>query len=396
MTTDDRNIFAEEVRAAVLAAGATEASYDGADFMIRYRSADDKEGLLYLDNLYQECRGESEVDRGSRIAWFVEQVLHPAEIPQDWERAAPTLRPVLRPATFGLGAGTIIEKAVSRAALPYLREFVVSDTPTTMAYVTTSEVDGWGVDIETVYATARANLATLPDLRPVNAPASSEFQIYRFVEDGDSYFTSRLLLDGWLAAMASRPGGRPVAFVPDTNTLMVLTDEPDSLVPMMEMFEKHYAEAARPLSPQAYTVDDLGRTIPYPVVDGHSTATAASRAAAVLAAAEYAAQKEWLTDKYEFDLIDIFVASVLTRQREDGSIQSFASWGQDVDTALPRADVIIFGPADGPPIFVPWNDAAELVDLPLMTDLDPPRYHVDYWPDPQIIERLHACAITPG
>ena len=153
-------------------------------------------------------------------------------------------------------------------------------------------------------------------------------------------------------------------------------------------------EAPRGVSPQAYTVDDAGRTVPYPVVDGHPAAAAASRAAAMLASCEYGAQKDWLADEYETNLIEMFVATLMARQGDDGSIRTFASWAEGVKTALPRADVIMFGPPDGPPFAVAWADAAELVDLTPVPDLDPPRFHVDYWPEPAVVEQLRARAIS--
>src|SRR5262249_16816604 len=152
-----------------------------------------------------------------------------------------------------------------------------------------ASLETWGVDAERVFAKARANLAEIAALP--DSPAPDGPVLMRFVESGDAYFVSRLLVYGWLASLASRVGGRPVAFVPDQNTLVVTDDRPDALGPVFELAEKEYGEAVRGISPQAYTVDDAGEVVPYDAPRGHPLAAQVHRAEAILAANEYANQQ---------------------------------------------------------------------------------------------------------
>src|SRR3954451_5345341 len=278
-----RHDYANRVLAEVRRAGAAEAWYDSDAFAVRFRrTAGDSVATVNLGTLYQEAAGADPAERDARIARLAADVVTPAELPETWQEVAPLLRPVLRPATFGQGTDVL-----GRPALPYLRELVVIDQPTTMAYVKDDKPAAWGVPAAEVFATARANVARFAALadEPPAAPA-----LLRFVDDGDGYFASRLLVDSWLAGLSGRVGGRPVAFVPDQNTLLVTGDQPDTLGSLFELVESEYREAARAVSPAAYTVDGAGRVVPYAAPAGHPVGAAAHRAEVVLAATEYAAQ----------------------------------------------------------------------------------------------------------
>src|SRR5262249_28965717 len=161
-----------------------------------------------------------------------------------------------------------------------------------MAYVTVANLESWGVDAERVFTKARANLASIAAL-PTSPPPTGPV-LMRFVETGDAYFVSRLLVYGWLASLASRVGGRPGAFVPDQNTLIVTDDQPDTLSGVFELVEEEYREAVRGISPFAYTVDESGEVVPYAAPTGHPIAARVNRAAAILAASEYGSQHGWL------------------------------------------------------------------------------------------------------
>jgi hypothetical protein len=276
-------------------------------------------------------------------------------------------------------------------------EAVVVDEPTSMAYVTAPRLADWGVTADEVFATARANLAERTP-RP-DEPPSEGAAMLRFVDSGDAYFTSMLLVDGFLAGLASRVGGRPVAFVPDRDTLIVVADEPELLISIYGMVEEQYRKAPRSVSPVGYTVDDRGRVAPYRAAGQSRLADVVHQAEVVLAAAEYAAQKQSLDAVHERDGIDIFVGSLLVVERPDKPLVSVAVWAEDADLdgLLPRADYVAFTPAeriDGfMPVTVPFDVVEREAALIPEPDYDPPRYRVNRWPDERIMARLRPHAV---
>jgi hypothetical protein len=214
--------------------------------------------VVFLSNAYRECQGAGRAERRERLTRPVASLAAAGGVPAGWLEVRGLLRPVLRAVMFGQGMAGL-QAPLSRPALPYLAELVVVDQPTSIAYVTADQVREWGMPAAEVFETARANLARLAAGEVAGEqPAASGPALLRFVDDGDGYFVSRLLLDGWLAELARRVGGRPVAFVPDHNTVIVAGDEPQTLGRLFELVEKGYTEAVRPISPQAYTIDGHG------------------------------------------------------------------------------------------------------------------------------------------
>src|SRR5690606_12900527 len=93
----------------------------------------------------------------------------------------------------------------------------------------------WGVSADEVFEAARANLSAMAQL-----PETETGSVLHFVDDGDGYFTSWLLVPGWLAAFRAGYGRRPVAFAPDVDTLIVAPDDPEMIGSLFEMMEEQY------------------------------------------------------------------------------------------------------------------------------------------------------------
>ena len=387
--------FARRVLATVRAAGVADARYDRDTFAISVSRTPGTEltGHIYLGNVFRDCRGASRPERDERIVALVRSVLNTGSLPESWDAARLMLRPVLRRATFSLGINPRTRPAVRRPALPHLHEMIVFDTPTAMAYVTADRLAAWNVTASDAFGTARANLAAMSVVPP--ARHTSPAPIIRLVDDGNGYFVARLLLDGWLASLAPHVGGRPVAFVPDTNTVLVVADASEGLAKLMEVVEQEYHEAARPISPQPYTVDDAGTVIPYAVPSDHPLSGPVSRAAAILAADEYTAQGRWLDAEHKRDGIDVYVATLMAAGRPDGSVFTVATWSRGLDTLLPEAQYVAMGERGQQPFIVPWSTVTREVDLEPVPDLDPVRYRLRGWPPEAVVERLRAAAVNP-
>ncbi|WP_306212434.1 hypothetical protein [Actinoplanes sp. RD1] len=292
-------------------AGATEARYHSASFTVRFvRPGDDQPSEVRLD----------EVPRG-RVDQFVAGLLRAPGLPATWAEARPLLRPVLR------GAATRSTAPLCRPAFPYLAEFVVVDQPDTMTYVTTTH--GWGVTDDEIFAAARANLAGAKLLGTATEPV-----VVQFVDDGDAYWTSHLLLDGWLAGLAEQVGGRPVAFAPERGLLLITADGSAHVAELFARAESIYLASPRAITPMAYVPDDSGRTVPYAGVEhaGH-----VRRAEAVLSSCEYAKQAADLPGAAEM---------LLT-----GDGRTRALWPADEPVLLPLVDEVQLGER-----VVPWEE----------------------------------------
>ena len=390
-----RERFARQVLRTVQASGlVASARYDEADFSIEFQLiGESNRGRIYLENTFRETERASIEERSMRIRRLVDTVLGSGGL-QPWLPARGKLRPVLRAATFGFGAANGRLEYLSRPALPFLVEAVVVDEPTSMAYVNQRQLAEWGVTADEVFATARANLAArVPrmDEPPAAGPA-----MLRFVETGDAYVTSLLLVDGFLAGLAPRVGGRPVAFVPDRDTLIVVGEDPGLLTRLYAMVEEEYREAPRSVSPVGYTVDDRGAVVPYRAPAGSELERVVHRAEVLLAATEYATQKEALdADHQRRGIDDLFVGSLIVAERPSGTV-SIAVWAGDGDALLPHADVVAFPPAelDGTvPLTVPFDVVAREASLVPEPDYYPPRYRVLRWPDETVMARLAAHAV---
>jgi len=378
--------FAAEVLAALRATGISHGRYDRTEFSIEYRRRPGSEAAwLYLQNIYAECQREPH-SRAERIRRFVATFTRMPEVPETWTAAREGLRPVLRAATFARGTDTVRPAPLRRPAFPYLDEMVVVDQPTSMAYVSDATCALWGVSAEEAFATARANLAARAGLPPAEQAAGRV--MLRFVDDGDAYWVSHLLLDGWLASLAEHVGGTPVAFAPDVRSLVVVAGDPDPLPELFDLVERHFTDSPRPLSPMAYTVDPAGRVGPLEVAGTHPASVATQRALRVLAASEYGAQQNILQDT-----VEDYVASYGVFGTAEGTTFSVAAWTRGTHVLLPKVDFVAFNVAVGSTFFVPWDVVTEadvLVELP---HYRPARFRGEVWPSPTAFGYLRERAV---
>jgi hypothetical protein len=379
------DVFAREVVAALRAAGAARARYHRDRFAIEYLAEGRREGAwIYLANVYAECVRDPEYRR-ARIEQFVAAFLQVEHVPVDWSQARGMLRPVLRGATFARGPAAAVP--LRRPALPYLDELVVVDKPRSMEYVTDHTCQTWGVAAEAVFAAARANLAERAELPDAELPEGPV--MIRFIDDGDAYWVSHLLLDGWLAALGERVGGRPVAFAPDPASLIVVDDDPDRLASVYELAADEFGDSPRPLSPVGYTVEASGGLVPYRPPAEHALRRVVERAERVLARYEYGGQRAALTE----DGVTEPVADYELYRRADGSAFSVTAWAPGA--LLPRADYVAFPGEGRQRFFVPWRVVAEADVFAEAFEYRPARYRAGPAPTPAAVGYLRERAVRP-
>jgi len=268
-----------------------------------------------------------------------------------------------------------------------------------MMYVTPDQPEEWGVDANAVFEEARRNLAASDDrILPFYERASSP--LWRVGAD-DDYETSRLLLPGWLLSFESKVEGRPVAIVPDRRTLIVGGSEDVALLErMLQIAEEKAKSSPRHLSMVPYTTDPTGGVIPFEIPADHPLLPALRHAYHLLAGTEYGCQKEHLDALHERNGTDVFVASYSAVRGKDGIERSYASWGEDVDSLLPKTELLAMGSEGGGTesgrwmALVPWEEVERIAGDCLRLDpaWDPPRYRTLRWPEPAQIAQLRAAA----
>jgi hypothetical protein len=336
-------------------AGVGDARYDARALAVRFTpSGRDVPTVMELGGLLADRPGARR-DRRARIDRFVAGFLRTPGVPPDWSTARPLLRPVLR---GGTPMPPDISAPLRRAALPYIAEYAVVDQPDTMTYVSADQLPGWGVTADDVFAAARANLSGA-----VLHGVAKEPTVVQFMDDGDSYWTSHLLVDGWLARLADQVGGLPVAFAPERGTLIVVADGSAHLPDLFAQAERVYLAAPHAITPMAYVSDEHGRTVPYAAAEGHPMYACVRHAEGVLAVTEYARQAATLDRAAELRLVGSATAGWRTR----------AIWARDEPALLPRADEVQIGAE-----LLPWSEIAPR--LTRVPDLDPPRWQATAWP----------------
>ncbi|GAA0475093.1 hypothetical protein Ade02nite_41110 [Paractinoplanes deccanensis] len=327
-------------------AGATSVRYDARGFQIRWTApGEETPTILELADFTSSKKKD--------IEHHLAGVLLPAGLPPAWSDVRPLLRPVIR----GVTPGTPLR----RPFLPFLYEHVVVDHPDTMTYVTADQPAAWGVRPDEVFAAARANLpgAVLQGEAP-------EPVVVHFVDDGDSYWVSHLLLEHWLERLAPQVGGTPVAFAPERGTLLVTADHSRHLPGLFAQAEEIYAKSLRPITPMAYAGDAHGCTVPYDAPPGHPLHHAAARAERILAIQQYTLQKEQTPAGSEMADIELV-------GDETGGWRTRAIWPRNEPTLLPRADEVQVGED-----VRPWSALA--AHLTVAPHTDPARWTATAWP----------------
>ena len=342
-------------------AGVSDARYDARGFRVRFTAdGDETPTILELAPLLAARGGR----RRQRVDRFVAGLMSTPGLPQAWADARPLLRPVLRGGTPGA--------SLRRPVLPFLFEFVVVDQPDTMTYVGGEQLAGWEVSAEEVFAAAQANLSGA-----VLHGVAEEPVVVRFVDDGDAYWTSHLLLPNWLERLAAQVGGAPVAFAPERGTLLVTADHSEHLAGLFAQAEEIYAKSSRPITPMAYASDDRGCTVPYEAPPGHPLHRAVERAERLLAVHEYARQAlHRAEDPAAADpagAAKVAMAELDLVGSEEQGWRTRAIWERDEPVLLPAADEVQFGAE-----VRPWAELSpRLTEVP---GLSPTRWAAACWP----------------
>jgi hypothetical protein len=332
---------------------------------------------------------------GGEVLWIGAESLSvpsaPPDPPDNWDDVRPLLRSIFRPATYGslLRAGEPV--AWRQTSTPLVHELVAVDMPEARAIVTVENTNQWGVGWNDVITAGRENIARLHPVTPW-MPGTQGVYVD---EDQSNYITSAITTPGWLGAFTSPNGQRPIAFIPNEDTLIIGYDDPEEGAKYFEMAEQMYCESERHVSPEAFTVHG-GAVVPFDKAGPHPLRDRALRARTCAAVRQYGEQAEFLKQLYQEELIDVFVAEAMTFDAGHGK-RTGAAWGEGITIDLPEVDYICFV-NHTTRFFVPFPVVVDVVGIQPTPGYFPPRYRVSGWPEPKLMEilRFHALPQAPG
>jgi hypothetical protein len=306
-----------------------------------------------------------------------------------WPEVRPLLRPILRSATYGSLISPGEPVAWRQPLSSFTHELVAVDLPESRMIVTADNVEEWGVSVTDVFAAGRENIA---GLHPPSANVPGHEGAFMDA-DQSSYICSAILTPGWLESFARPDGPRPVAFVPTEDTLIICTDDPDEAPKYFEMAEQMYCESERRVSPEAFTVC-AGQVVSFDKAGPHPLRRRAIRARTCAGFHQFAEQAEHLNQAYEDALIETYAAA--TKAMDTGHSEAMvAVWAEGVSYDLPEVDYVVFINNDGH-FSVPFSAVVDVVGIQPSAGFFPPRYRVNGWPEPEVMEalRFHAVPLT--
>ncbi len=355
---------------------------------------------LFLGNLLHDLQHCGRANRPALLQRFLEGMLSPVTaIPASYAEARPLLMPVIRRrGDIGIVALSTLAAAGEASAqfVPATRVLVddlvvalVCDRPTSMAYVNEHELPKWQVSFDQALADALDNLRALPEHGGWQQLGQGVWS----GEWGDAYDSSRILLPDLIHRVGVRD---PVVAVPFRNALMLTGAGNDAGIALMaRIIAAHADQNQRWLSFQLLRLHESQWQAHAPQAAKAEWHLLALRNEAML----YETQKELLDTHHERTHTDLFVASFSILSWRDGASTSFGVWAVDVDTLLPRVELIAFAfNADGEKqtLLVPWAAACGVVGERMeATAESPERWRVRSFPDAAQLQVLQGLVHRP-
>ena len=388
----DKDAFAKAILQTAQKAGLGSAVYDPETFSLK---ATDREIVIHLGNVFAEYLAAKPWQRNRVIEGFTKHFHGLTEnVEPTAHQAKAALRPRVRERTYFEVQRLRDEIAGKHRPEILFRELggghltleVVLDQPDSLRSVSADNLTEWGLTFEDAVLIANDNLLAL-GLGRFQSPRPGLFVSAWH----DVYDASRLHLSEIVSGLAVK--GRPVAMVPNRNTLIITgADDADGL-PAMARLTEEALKQPRPMTGYAFRLD--GSWVPFLPPAGHPAFVPLHRLSVQTLAGDYEEQKGLLDALHKKIGVDLFVASVMVMEdRSSKDLSSVATWAEGVDALLPRVDKIAFIGADGgdePNILgmADWMQVEVILgDLLEAQGLHPERFRVREFPTPEQLSRL--------
>ena len=352
----------------------------------------DAHGLVFLASAYQDWQQAPFWRRGSVLRAYVTALAATTTtLPSTYEEARPHLMLRIRDLA-GLENLTLQLTGNRRTCFSYQRLNddlaieLVYDTPLAIQSVNQDTLSRWGVSLDEALRSARYNLRLATE-GTFTSIAPGVFA----ARWSDSYDSTRMLLTELIARLDL--AGDPVVLAPHRDRLFVTGSDDEAGLGTIARLATDSLEQHRRLSGVAfrYLRGEWARWMP-PV--GHPNEAAFRLLARTTAAMDYEEQKQLLTQRYERDASDVFVASVLLLRDTRGTVRTLTTWADGVTALLPRADSVAFGRVGGPRhLEFPWSVVEDVMGGALQPQgRTPERYLVERYPTDDEMARMSAAA----
>lgn len=387
--------FARSLLAALKRAGdPREARYSSEKFQIRFFDQGHDAGVANLRNFYDEHCRVPRNERARHLKHVVRGLLtYLKEVPTDFDDARPDLRPIVRARSYFefLRLQSQIEGHPS-PDIPFhdvgehLSAALVYDLPESMQSINREQLEAWSLNYFEAQEVARQNLAETDF-----AVASVSDRVY-VSATGDNYDASRLLLTDLIERLDVE--GRPVAVVPNRDTLLITGSEDEQGLAIVADLVEQALRSPRPMSGIPMILEE-GEWRTWMVDAGHPQYAKFKLLELKSLGGEYAEQKELLEALHQRQGTDLFVATFSAVEKPNGDVFSYCLWTHGVEALLPRTqNIFLHGPGADLPGKASmcggsWERVAEIVgDLLEPLEMYPPRYHVRGFPTPQQLEAI--------
>jgi hypothetical protein len=391
-----RDRFAQLVAARLRTRGATELKYEAGTFSIGYRLGSGQ-GFVNLANAHTRALRAAPAQVAKLIDEFLdlqgrEQETHGGTYAQEAARLLPVVRDVRY---FSMSMLQLRHSGIAPGQIPQVPyrslagEVVVAlflDSERSMAQVSNTQLQEWGVSFDTAMQRA------LENLRARSQPGFSKQGDGLYLGAwNDDYDSSRLLLPELLKALPIR--GEPVVGLPARNRLLVAgARDPKALDRLAQATAGLIESEQRPMTAQLLRLAG-DRWVAF---DDVLPSTPKLREAGFkLLMRDYEQQKALLEAILEKDGTDLFVATWKVFQVPEG-VLSLTQWTKNVASLLPKADRLALLDMDTREmLIVPWQQAAALLGDELTPQgMHPERYLVSGYPDAATLKKLRAVAVT--
>jgi hypothetical protein len=310
-------------------------------------------------------------------------------IPESWEEARDMLVPRFRDATYL----SVVDIESKRREAPEMRsaytEFapglfltLVVDAERTMANVSNSMLEDWGVSLDEAREVAEKNLL------------NHSHDGFEMIAAGvwvstweDSYAASRLVLPHIIQQVTTDP----VVCVPNRDLIIVCEPrKPAALETMVAILEKVAETESYALTRRLYQLEGTEYSL-FEFPEDSPAADVYRNLRIIEDANCYEQQKESLQDLLGEDL---FVASISVYENEEnGVLHTGSVWTQTVPSLLPRTEVIHFlqldetGEGAQAAWVVPWSKVIELGVLERNDD-PLPRWRTGEFPSAETLDEI--------
>lgn len=376
--------FARDLMAGIRKAGhPDELRYEPSEQIIHRLRDGDVYGQIRLANMFQAYSEAPKGERTRLMGVFVRSALSAdRNLPDDYESAKTDLRPRLwnRASIEMLRFQGSTPDLVAIPVGGHILASVVYDWPETVQSITPSQLETWGVTPCQALEDAIVNLSEATE-----GFAAIGDNLCTFIS-GDSYDASRMLLPDWLERMELK--GRKVAIAPNRDAVLFTGEDDEQGLAMMAGMAQEAVDAPYPLATTPMVWED-GEWRDWMPPEGHPSRPAFEQMRSKWLGPIYAQQKEMLEAKFEKEGSDVFVATFSGSQRPDGTLASFAAWGEGVETLLPEAEKIVIVRSGGIAAIGTFAKVKEVAgDLLVNAEVYPPRWRTRGFPSHEQIERI--------